>query len=200
MECSTSSVGGAQAKTDGPARTHMENLKFAVGRTVGKVLSSVKYKHIVKGYSSVEKKSPGTLKKIHEDMINKLNENLKMEIDQMFEEENIQSYMDGLDKLKSCVRDLEKVAWRTSCNPEEDILASIDPMKEKQLVEMEKLLHDLESENKLLKGAVKSRQNLLLETKDKVDRHMEKLRRVVEVEKMIPTEHFIDFVNQYTER
>ncbi|KAK3584624.1 hypothetical protein CHS0354_005219 [Potamilus streckersoni] len=200
MECSTSSDGVTQAKADGPARTHMENLKFAVGRTIGKVLSSVKYTHIIKGYSSVEKKSPGTLKKIHEDMMNKLNENLKMEIDQMFEEEHIQSYMDGLDKLKSCDRDLEKVAWRPSRNPEEDIMASIDPMKEKQLVEMEKLLHDLESENKLLMGAIKSRQNLLLETKDKVDRHMDKLRRVVDIEKMIPMQEFIDFVNQYTER
>lgn len=183
---------------------HMELLTNSLNLSIKKFSSGAKLSMFKSSFKPVYKNNPEALKNIHQQVLKQIETNVKDEIDQMFKEENIALLLNQLDESIQKSESVEgggqdTPAWRPTKQPELDILAHSIPVKKKEKNHLDHVVLELEKQNKLLKEALKARQKKLMDTKQKIDKHVETWEQVVAVGNELPTTEIKSLVQKYSE-
>ncbi|XP_048733593.1 uncharacterized protein LOC125649825 isoform X2 [Ostrea edulis] len=124
---------------------------------------------------------PQVLKKMHAQLLAQLKSNVAEEIDWMLKEENIGKLLNGLNDLIEENPNKGKKAWRPSGNAAQDMLAHTAPHKLKERERLRGIVSDLQSQNKLLKDAVRARKSKLEHTLQKIQQKAHQWKEIDQV-------------------
>ncbi|XP_013780670.1 polyamine-modulated factor 1-like [Limulus polyphemus] len=176
-------------------------LKTSLDKTISKCMQSFKFQLLCQNFNPIWKQYPEDLKDIHIQLVRQLQENIQLEVDQMYQEEKIIEFLNTLEELKCQQAHLANHhAWRPTGVPDKDIVDHYYPIKTVHRTELLNLVKQLEEENdKLEKQVQVGRQaitNLEKEAKVKYNQY-EELAKVcsgLSLEKLENDLHtFVDF-------
>ncbi|KAK3096983.1 hypothetical protein FSP39_005366 [Pinctada imbricata] len=153
----------------------MQRLRHFLSLSVTKIVSSIRYSLFSENFKTIHANHPKTLAKLHEQMTSQLQQNMTEEIEQMFQEENIVSLMNNLDKLIHDGSSRETPAWRPSGNPDIDVIAHT--MGERLILrnQLQEIVKELESRNRMLINKYEKRKASLLDVQNEIEVHVSKL-------------------------
>ncbi|KAL5004757.1 hypothetical protein ScPMuIL_018213 [Solemya velum] len=170
---------------------HVQELRKSLSTIVEKFMSHIKFSKFREHLKPLYEQCPRDLKKLHRQFVQQLKNNINDEIEKMMAEENIVGLLNKLDELNGS-KEENKITWRPSGDPTLDVLAHTMPVKLKEQTQLKKMLSDLETQNSLLKEALRVKQKRVLDTRQKIEKHFDDIRKVASVE--IPTEEIKVFL------
>ncbi|KAK6179788.1 hypothetical protein SNE40_012067 [Patella caerulea] len=171
----------------------MQLLRHSMQKTIDKFASVAKFKVFAQNLKPIYKKDPDGFRHMHTQMISQFSQHLSEELECMYKEERLPELLKQLDTLsKNSDKSVGNV-WRPCGEAEVDIQAHLLPIKIKQRDELREMLKTLESQNRLLQGALKSKQMKIMETSDKIEEYHDKWKQISDCfasEKMVELDKF----------
>ncbi|XP_062577787.1 polyamine-modulated factor 1-like [Saccostrea cucullata] len=116
----------------------------------------------------------------------------------MLKEENICKLLNGLNDLIDENPEKGKKGWRPSGNAAEDVLAHTAPYKLKEKERLQGILSDLQSQNKLLKDALRAKQTRLQNTQQRIEQKAEQWKQIDEMADRFDVEEAKQFLVKYS--
>nr|XP_022331211.1 polyamine-modulated factor 1-like [Crassostrea virginica] len=176
----------------------MQLLKQSLDLSLEKFYSSIKFSLFKEHLRPLYEQHPQALKKMHAQLLEQLKQNVAEEMTWMLKEENIGKLLNGLSDLIDENPHKSKKAWRPSGNPELDVLAHTAPYKLKEKERLQGILSDLQSQNKLLKDAVRARQSKLEHTQQKIEEKARQWREMDHIVDSFDMEETKKFLMKYS--
>ncbi|XP_076305015.1 polyamine-modulated factor 1-like [Tachypleus tridentatus] len=131
-------------------------LKTSLDKTISKCMQSFKFQLLCQNFSPIWKQYPEDLKDIHVQLIRQLQENIQLEVNQMYREEKITEFLKTLEELKSQQAYLSNQrAWRPTGIPNQDIVDHYYTIESAHQTELLNLVKQLEEENTKLEEQVR---------------------------------------------
>lgn len=160
----------------------MKVLRSVMNKTVASFTSNLK---LIKSLSNI---NTTLLDEFHRKIIKQLQENIESELELLYQEENLESLLNKLDRLtaENPARPGAPV-WRPSGNVRADTLAVVVGLKQDKLEVLKRTLTDLEAQNKRLRENVQRMDRQLLRKQETIDDAAKNLEQIVETVNQILT-------------
>ncbi|XP_061172784.1 polyamine-modulated factor 1-like [Saccostrea echinata] len=176
----------------------MQRLKQSLDLSLEKFYSSIKFSLFKEQLRPLYEHQPQALKKMHAQLLAQLKSNVSEEITWMLKEENIGKLLNGLNDQIDENPEKGKKGWRPSGNAAQDVLAHTAPYKLREKERLQGILSDLQSQNKLLKDALRARQTKLQHTQQRVEQKAQHWKQIDEMADRFDIDEAKKFLVKYS--
>ncbi|XP_052795911.1 uncharacterized protein LOC128228569 [Mya arenaria] len=139
----------------------MKALRDVMSKTISSYTNNLR---LIKRLNNVDSK---ILKQLEKDTVSQLKGNIQTELEQMFEEEQVEPLLNNLDTLADHTPS-HNTAWRPCGDVRNDSVAHLAALNREKLKVLQGQLSELEAQNRLMVHKVGKREEHLFRTKDKI--------------------------------
>lgn len=170
-------------------------LRASLDKTIEKYIRSAKYSVFAENFAPIHKQHNDDLIKIHHQFVSKLQSNIKEEVNLMYQQETIISYLNNLDDLiKNADSDQNSCKWRPSGIPETDLKDHLYFVKEQYKTELEQILTEQIEDTENLAQVVNNERKNLLALMDEIKNKYEDHKVIDSLHNSLPIQKLQDYI------